>query len=62
MRSGNRHPVRRGSAGQATRHFGISNKTVERHKTRIFAKLGVPNQAAAVGVAVRRGLTSYPVA
>jgi len=27
--------------------LGISPKTVERHKTRIFAKLGVPNQAAA---------------
>jgi DNA-binding CsgD family transcriptional regulator len=30
------------------RHLGISPKTVEVHKTRIFAKLGVPNQAAAV--------------
>lgn len=43
--------VARGFAGkQVARHLGISPKTVERHKTRIFAKLGVPNQAAAVCV------------
>jgi DNA-binding NarL/FixJ family response regulator len=41
--------VARGLAGkQVARHLGISPKTVEQHKTRIFAKLGVPNQAAAV--------------
>jgi DNA-binding CsgD family transcriptional regulator len=41
--------VARGLAGkQVARHLGISPKTVEVHKTRIFAKLGVPNQAAAV--------------
>ena len=45
--------VARGLAGkQVARHLGISAKTVERHKTKIFAKLGVPNQAAAVGVAL----------
>jgi DNA-binding NarL/FixJ family response regulator len=35
------------SAKQVARQLGISPKTVERHKTRIFSKLGVPNQAAA---------------
>ena len=35
------------SAKQVAKQLGISPKTVERHKTRIFAKLGVPNQAAA---------------
>jgi DNA-binding CsgD family transcriptional regulator len=41
--------VAHGLAGkQVARHLGISPKTVEGHKTRIFAKLGVPNQAAAV--------------
>jgi DNA-binding NarL/FixJ family response regulator len=38
------------AAKQVARHLGISPKTVERHKTRIFSKLGVPNQAAAVSV------------
>lgn len=42
--------VGRGLAGkQVARHLGISPKTVEHHKTRIYAKLGVSNQAAAVG-------------
>jgi DNA-binding NarL/FixJ family response regulator len=36
------------AAKQVARHLGISTKTVEHHKSRIFAKLGVPNQAAAV--------------
>lgn len=50
--------VSRGLAGkQVARHLGISPKTVERHKTRIFLKLGVPNQTAAVRVAVDRGYT-----
>ena len=34
----------------------ISSKTVENHKQRIFAKLGVQNQAHAVSVAMRAGL------
>jgi len=43
-----------GFAGkQVARQLGISPKTVERHKTRIYSKLGVPNQAAAVGLALR---------
>jgi DNA-binding CsgD family transcriptional regulator len=37
------------AARQVARQLGISHKTVERHKTRIFSKLGVPNAAAAVG-------------
>lgn len=42
--------VARGYAGkQVARQLGISPKTVEQHKTRIFAKLGVQNQTAAVG-------------
>jgi DNA-binding CsgD family transcriptional regulator len=40
--------VAKGRSGkQVATQLGISPKTVERHKTRIFAKLGVPNQAAA---------------
>lgn len=43
--------VAEGMAGkQVARHLGISAKTVERHKTRIFSKLGVNNQTAAVHV------------
>ncbi len=34
----------------------ISHKTVENHKQRIFAKLGVQNQAHAVAIALRKGL------
>jgi DNA-binding NarL/FixJ family response regulator len=45
------------AAKQVARHLGISHKTVERHKTRIFAKLRVPNQTAAVRVALADGLT-----
>lgn len=45
--------VARGLAGkQVARYLGISPKTVERHKTRIFARLGVPNQTAAVSLAL----------
>jgi DNA-binding NarL/FixJ family response regulator len=40
------------AAKQVARQLSISQKTVERHKTRIFAKLKVPNQAAAVGAAM----------
>jgi DNA-binding CsgD family transcriptional regulator len=48
--------VARGFAGkQVASHLGISPKTVERHKTRIFAKLEVPNQAAAVSVVLAAG-------
>lgn len=48
--------VCRGLAGkQVARHLGISPKTVERHKTRIYLKLGVHNQTAAVRIAVDRG-------
>lgn len=36
--------------------LGISAKTVENHKQRIFAKLGVQNQAHAIAVAMRSGL------
>ena len=45
------------AAKQVARLLGISHKTVERHKTRIFAKLRVPNQTAAVRVALADGLT-----
>jgi DNA-binding CsgD family transcriptional regulator len=46
----------KGLAGkQIATSLGISPKTVERHKTRIFGKLGVPNQAAAVA-AVSAGM------
>jgi DNA-binding NarL/FixJ family response regulator len=43
------------AAKQVARHLGISPKTVERHKTQIFAKLGVSNQTAAVHSALTRG-------
>ena len=36
--------------------LGVSVKTVESHKSRIFAKLGTSNQAAAVAAAIRSGL------
>jgi DNA-binding NarL/FixJ family response regulator len=49
--------VSRGMAGkQVARHLGISPKTVEHHKARICSKLGVPNQTAAVGLALAGGL------
>lgn len=49
--------VAQGLAGkQVARHLGISPKTVEKHKTRIYSKLHVPNQAAAVRWAVGSGL------
>lgn len=48
----------RGLAGkQIARCLGISAKTVEQHKTRIFSKLGVPNQTAAVSKAIAEDLT-----
>jgi DNA-binding NarL/FixJ family response regulator len=44
----------KGLAGkQIARILGIRPKTVERHKTRTYSKLGVPNQAAAVGLLAR---------
>jgi len=43
------------SIAMATR-LNISRKTVENHKQRIFAKLGVQNQAHAVSIAMRTGL------
>jgi DNA-binding CsgD family transcriptional regulator len=36
------------TAREVARQLGISPKTVEQHKSRIFERLGVPNQAAAV--------------
>jgi DNA-binding NarL/FixJ family response regulator len=48
--------VAEGMAGkQVARHLGISAKTVERHKTRMYSKLGVSNQAAAVSAVFGRG-------
>jgi DNA-binding CsgD family transcriptional regulator len=44
------------AAKQVAKHLGISPKTVERHKTRIYCKLGVPNQAAAVSVGLSNRL------
>lgn len=49
-------------AGLTTREIseqlGIRPKTVENHKQRIFAKLGVQNQAHAVAVALRSGMVA----
>jgi len=49
--------IRVGSTTREISHvLDISPKTVENHKQRIFAKLGVQNQAHAVSVAMRNGL------
>jgi DNA-binding CsgD family transcriptional regulator len=46
--------IAKGLAGkQMASLLGISPKTVEQHKTRIYGKLGVANQAQAVAVAGR---------
>lgn len=44
------------AAKQVARQLGISAKTVERHKTKIYAKLGVPNQTAAVSALLSNGI------
>ncbi len=44
------------TAKEVADRMGITYKTVENHKQRIFGKLGVQNQAHAVAVAFRRGL------
>ena len=41
---------------EAARRLGLSAKTVENHRARILAKLGVANTAAAIGLAHRHGL------
>jgi DNA-binding NarL/FixJ family response regulator len=47
------HLVSRGLEGKRiAKELGISPKTVEQHKTRIYTKLGVPNQTAAACVFV----------
>lgn len=43
------------AAKEIARQLGISVKTVERHKSRIFEVLGVPNQAAAAFVSATAG-------
>ncbi len=40
------------------RRLRVAPKTVENHKVRIFSKLGVRNQAQAVGVAIMHGLVA----
>jgi DNA-binding NarL/FixJ family response regulator len=45
------------AAKQVAQRMGISPKTVEQYKTRIYAKLGVHNQTAAVSMALVNGLT-----
>ena len=54
------HVLRLVGAGYTSREIsgrlGISHKTVENHKQRVFGKLGVQNQAHAVSVAMRTGL------
>lgn len=44
------------------RRLALSPKTVENHKSRIFAKLGVKTQAHAVSVALEQGLIAVPAA
>lgn len=48
-------------ARDISQRLGITPKTVENHKQRIYAKLGVRNQAHAVSVAVRAGLLRHAV-
>jgi len=49
--------VSKGLPGKrVARELGISPKTVEQHKSRIFAKLGVPNQTAAVSLVMAGGI------
>ena len=52
--------VRGLAAKQVASRLGISHKTVEQHKTRIFAKLGVTNQTAATAVALSSHLGKQP--
>lgn len=51
-------------AGRTTREIsvvlGVSRRTVENHKRRIFAKLDVQSQAHAVASAARMGLLRHP--
>ena len=53
-------------AGRTTREIstalGVSRRTVENHKRRIFAKLGVQSQAHAVASAARLGILTAPPA
>ena len=44
------------SASEVSEQLGISRKTVEGHKRRIFTKLDVQNQAHAVAIATRAGM------
>jgi DNA-binding NarL/FixJ family response regulator len=44
------------TTGEIGPRLGISPKTVENHKQRLFAKLGVQNQAHAVSIAMRAGI------
>lgn len=48
------------TARQVARCLSISEKTVEQHKHRIFQKLGVPNQAAAVRVSLVLDMDGAP--
>jgi DNA-binding CsgD family transcriptional regulator len=45
-----------GGSREIAERLDISAKTVENHKSNIYAKLGVQSQAQAVAVAVRQGL------
>jgi DNA-binding NarL/FixJ family response regulator len=47
------------SAKAVSHHLGISVKTVENHKTRIFEKLGVKSQAQAVSMMFAEGSRSH---
>ena len=55
-----RQVLRLVAAGYSNREIAaelvLSEKTVERHLSNIFAKLDVPNRAAATGYAYRHGL------
>ncbi len=44
------------ASAQVAMSLGITRKSVENHKQRIFAKLGVQSQAHAVAVSIDAGL------
>jgi DNA-binding NarL/FixJ family response regulator len=50
------------TAAECAVSLGVSRKTVDNHKQRIFSKLNVQNQAHAVSLAHRMGLLGRPIA
>jgi DNA-binding NarL/FixJ family response regulator len=55
-----RHLATGGTNRAIADRLGISEKTVARHVSNIFAKLGLSSRAAATAYAFRHGLLSPP--